>query len=160
MATPNLELIAALRRTAKRLEQGAPYQWGHMGSCNCGNLAQEISQLTKAEIHEYAMRNRQGDWSEQTDAYCPISNQPMDLLITKMTEMGLTLSDLKNLEKLSDRSILTRLPSEFRYLQHNRRDHVVMYIRAWADILEEQLLATIHLVDLENYYQEQLILEA
>ncbi|SFF36103.1 hypothetical protein [Thermoflexibacter ruber] len=149
MATPNLELIAALRKTAKKLEEGAPYQWGHMGSCNCGNLAQEISKLTKAEIHEYAMRNRQGDWSEQTDAYCPVSNQPMDLLITQMTEIGLTTTDLKNLEKLSDREILVRLPAEFRYLQHNKRDHVVMYMREWANLLEEQLLADISLPTFE-----------
>ena len=148
MATANLELIAAMRRTAKKLEQGAPYQWGHMGSCNCGNLAQEISKLTKAEIHEYAMRNRQGDWSEQTDAYCPISEQPMDLLITQMTAIGLTTTDLKNLEKLSDVAILRRLPQEFRYLQHNKRDHVVMYLRAWAEMLEEELLEGIKLPEM------------
>lgn len=149
MATPSLELIAALRRTAKKLAQGAPYQWGHMGSCNCGNLAQEISKLTKGEIHEYAMRNKQGDWSEQTDAYCPVSNQPMDLLITQMTDMGLTTNDLRNLEKLSDVNILRRLPAEFRYLQHNKRDHVVMYMREWAMILEEELLADIQLPAME-----------
>ena len=150
MATPNLELIAAMRKTAKKLENGAPYQWGHMGSCNCGNLAQEISKLTKAEIHEYAMRNIQGDWSEQTEAYCPISNQPMDLLISQMTDMGLTTTDLKNLEKLSDIQILRRLPAEFRYLQHNKRDHVVMYLREWANMLEEELLAEINLPEWES----------
>lgn len=149
MATPNLALISALRKTAKKLTTGAPYQWGHMGSCNCGNLAQEVSKLSKAEIHAYAMRNRQGDWSEQTDAYCPVSNQPMDLLITQMTEIGLTTTDLKNLEKLSDVQVLRRLPSEFRYLQHNQRDHVVMYLREWATLLEEQLLADIHLPSFE-----------
>jgi hypothetical protein len=157
MAIPNLELIAAMRRTAKKLEQGAPYQWGHMGSCNCGNLAQEISKLTKAEIHEYAMRNRQGDWSEQTDAYCPVSHQPMDLLITQMTEMGLTTIDLKNLEKLSDTKVLRRLPTEFRYLQHNKRDHVVMYLREWADMLEEELLAEIKLPTIEEMELEAVL---
>jgi hypothetical protein len=156
MATPNLTLISALRKTAKKLETGAPYQWGHMGSCNCGNLAQEVSKLSKVEIHAYAMRNRQGDWSEQTDAYCPVSNQPMDLLITQMTDIGLTTTDLKNLEKLSDAQILRRLPTEFRYLQHNKRDHVVMYLREWATMLEEQLLADIHLPSFE--IEESLVL--
>jgi hypothetical protein len=154
MATPNLELISALRKTAKKLEIGAPYQWGHMGSCNCGNLAQEVSKLTKAEIHAYAMQNMQGDWSEQTEAYCPISNQPMDLLITQMTSIGLTMTDLKNLEKLSDKKILQRLPSEFRYLHHNKRDHVVMYMREWATMLEEELLADIRLPQMEEIMQE------
>jgi len=150
MATPNLELISALRKTAKKLEEGAPYQWGHMGSCNCGNLAQEVSKLSKAEIHAYAMQNMQGDWSEQTEAYCPVSNQPMDLLMTQMTNIGLTMSDLKNLEKLSDKKILQRLPIEFRYLFHNRRDHVVMYMREWAMMLEEDLLADITLPKMED----------
>ena len=36
MATANPELIAALERTASKLQQGASYQWGHMGACNCG----------------------------------------------------------------------------------------------------------------------------
>ena len=57
MARPNLDLIAALRRTARKINDGAPYQWGHMGSCNCGNLAQELTKLTKAEIHAHALAN-------------------------------------------------------------------------------------------------------
>jgi hypothetical protein len=66
MAHANPELIQALRRTAQKLSIGNPYQWGHMGSCNCGNLAQELTQLTKAQIHEFAMQGR-GDWREQVE---------------------------------------------------------------------------------------------
>ena len=40
MAKATPVLIEALRKTAKKLEKGARYQWGHMGCCNCGNLAQ------------------------------------------------------------------------------------------------------------------------
>jgi len=63
MARPTPELIDALRRTARKLENGAPYQWGHMGGCNCGNLAQEITKLSKDQIHAYAMQ-RYGDWND------------------------------------------------------------------------------------------------
>lgn len=140
MAKPGIHLIEALRKTAKRLTLGAPYQWGHMGSCNCGNLAQEITQLSKAEIHAYALQTRFGDWSEQTAEFCPASNLPMDLVIQEMLEAGLTRTDLKNLEKLSDKQVLKRLPKDERYLKHNKRDDVVKYMQTWANMLEEEVL--------------------
>lgn len=149
MARPNLTLIAALRRTAKKLQQGVPYQWGHMGSCNCGNLAQELTTLTKAEIHQNALSVGRGDWHEQLNDYCPTSGLPMDLLIADMLNAGLESADLQHLERLTDRRILERLPREKRYLRHNFRDDVVLYIATWADMLEEQLLAKIKLPNME-----------
>ena len=56
MAAPSIELIKALRNTANSIERSQHYQWGHMGSCNCGFLAQEITKMTKAEIHARAMQ--------------------------------------------------------------------------------------------------------
>lgn len=144
MARPTPELIDALRRTARKLKDGAPYQWGHMGGCNCGNLAQELTKLTKDQIHAYAMQ-RYGDWNEQVDDYCPTSALPIDLVINEMLNAGLMLEDLKNLEKLGDRQVLTRFPVEKRFLKHNVRDDVVAYITEWANLLEEQLLAKIQL---------------
>jgi hypothetical protein len=144
MARPNLELIQALRRTARNLQQGVPYQWGHMGGCNCGNLAQELTRLTKGQIHAYAMQ-RYGDWNEQVDDYCPTSALPIDLVINEMLNAGLMLEDLKHLEKLDDRAVLQRLPLEKRHLRHNVRDDVVTYMTEWANLLEEQLLEKIKL---------------
>ncbi len=154
MAQPNLILIDALRRTAAKLQKGAPYQWGHMGSCNCGNLAQELTTLTKAEIHEHALAVGRGDWQEQLNDYCPSSGLPMDLLIADMLQAGLTSADLQHLERLTDRRILERLPKEKRYLRHNFRDDVVLYINTWADLLEEQLLNKIKLPDMEAVKEE------
>ena len=108
MAKATLELIAALRRTANRIEKGAPYQWGHMGSCNCGNLAQELTQFSKAEIHAFAMEGR-GDWNEQVAEFCPTSGLPMDMLIAEMLNKGLTTTDLQHLERLSDKKVLARI---------------------------------------------------
>ncbi|WP_080054272.1 hypothetical protein [Spirosoma aerolatum] len=144
MARPTPELIDALRKTANNLKNGAPYQWGHMGGCNCGNLAQELTKLTKDQIHRYAMQ-RYGDWNEQVEDYCSTSQMPIDLLISEMLGAGLTLEDLKHLERLDDRQILAQLPPEKRYLKHNVRDDVVSYMNAWANLLEEQLLAKITL---------------
>jgi hypothetical protein len=150
MAKPTLTLADAMRRTVRRLREGASYQWGHMGMCNCGNLAQEITQMSEAEIHAHALRTREGDWSEQTAEYCAISRLPMDVVITKMMEAGLTAADLKHLEKLSDKAILQYIPAEKRNLVHNRREDVILYFEAWIDLLEDQLIADIELPDLHT----------
>ena len=54
MAKASIKIIQALGKTISNLNDGASYQWGHMGSCNCGNLAQVITNLDKAEIHKSA----------------------------------------------------------------------------------------------------------
>jgi len=116
--------------------------WGHMGACNCGNLAQEITHLSKREIHEIAMR-RKGNWNDQCDAFCPTSGLPMDDLISTLLIAGLDLEDLKNLEKLSDKKVLKNLPGDYRYLNNNNRNHVIIYLNAWADLLERRMLEKI-----------------
>ena len=139
MAQPTLPVIQALRDTASRLTTQAPYQWGHMGSCNCGHLAQTITQLTKAEIHTRAMQ-RYGDWERQIVDYCPTSGLPIDQTIDEMLALGFSRSDLSHLERLSDPSILAAIPFERRnMLRHNQRDDVVLYLHTWADLLENYL---------------------
>lgn len=138
MARPNPELISALERTILKLQSGAHYEWGHMGACNCGNLAQELTKLTKGEIHQYAMQ-RHGDWNEQLIDYCPTSGYPMDLMISKMLEFGLSIEDLSHLERLSDQSILRQIPKERREkMNQNSKEDVIYYMQTWAKMLREQ----------------------
>ncbi|TAE13924.1 MAG: hypothetical protein EAZ95_10410 [Bacteroidetes bacterium] len=145
MATATLSLVTALRRTTQKLRQGAKYQWGHMGQCNCGNLAQELIHMTEAEIHAHALQTREGDWSEQTAAYCPNSALPMDAMITRMLEHGLTQADLQHLEKLTAPEVLARMPAHCKYPRHNVREDTILYLDTWAKLLEDQLLETIEL---------------
>jgi hypothetical protein len=144
MAKASIELIQALRKTADNLERTAEYQWGHMGSCNCGFLAQEITRLRKDEIHKRAMQ-RYGDWNEQLNDYCPTSGYAMDDLISEMLLFGFDVDDLKHLERLSDGNVLALLPLEERNLQRNVKQDVVKYIRTWALMLENRLLDQIYL---------------
>lgn len=134
MAKPTPHLIDALRATALRLESGARYEWGHMGRCNCGHLAQSLTSLTADDIHRMAL-TRSGDWSEQSTLYCPTSGFELDALIDLLLEAGLSPSDIGHLENLSDVRVLRRLPPEARGLERNRREHAVRYMRAWADLL-------------------------
>ena len=149
MAIPGIELIQALRAAAKKLEKGAAYQWGHMGACNCGNLAQELLMVSKAEIHAWALETREGDWSEQTDEYCPTSNLPMDLLIRKLLDKGLSKRDLKHLETLSDPEVLRALPEDERTLNFNFKGDAIKYMITLSNILEDKLLEEIDITGLE-----------
>lgn len=144
MAKATFETIQALRSAAQKLSKSAQYQWGHMGSCNCGFLAQEITKLSKAEIHERAMQ-KPGDWSEQLNDYCPTSGLLMDDLISHLLELGFTLKDLEQLERCSNPIVLRAMPESCRYPKHNVRDEVVLYMNTWAQILEDELLEQIDL---------------
>lgn len=138
MARPSIELITALRRTIDKLKNGAPYQWGHMGACNCGNLAQEITEFSKGEIHQYALQ-RHGDWNEQLNDYCPTSGLPMDTVIDQLISAGLSLADLGHLEKLSAPEVLKQIPFEKRKnLKKNKKEDVIYYMEIWRGILEKQ----------------------
>lgn len=153
MAKSSLRVIALLRRTADNIAISAGYQWGHMGACNCGFLAREITDLKKHEIHAFAMQGH-GDWNEQLNDHCPTSGLPMDDLISAMIATGFDVDDLKHLEKLSDPWVLRSLPFEQRNLKHNHKNDVVLYLNTWADLLERRLLEQISLPELRESVDE------
>jgi hypothetical protein len=144
MATPNIELISALRETATHLRNGAHYAWGNHGACNCGNLLQVITHLSKEEILQYA-HSGIGEWTELAEDYCGITDAPVSLLIFKLAQLGLTPSDIHNLEYLEDRDVLKELPGGFRWLSRNVREDVIIYFETFADCLEEKLLQEIQI---------------
>ncbi|MBX2963456.1 MAG: hypothetical protein KF687_13160 [Cyclobacteriaceae bacterium] len=149
MAKASLPIIDAIRKAAHALEQSKEYQWGHMGACNCGFLAQQVTQLRKEEIHRRATE-RYGDWSEQLNDYCPTSGLPLDDVISEMIAFGFDADDLKHLEKLSDPTILRTFPIEERFLKHNIKKDVVAYMLAWANLLEQDLLKSIKLPSIQE----------
>jgi hypothetical protein len=139
MAKATQQLIDALRKSAERLKEGVPYAWGHQGQCNCGNLVQSLTTLTSQEIMRYAQANRTGEWSEMAEEFCPTSNAPADLLVQKLLDAGLSLSDIHHLEYLNDKKVLQYLPNGFRWLNKNVRTDVVEYFEAMANMLETEL---------------------
>jgi hypothetical protein len=139
MAHPNLALIDALRETAKRLKQQAKYAWGNHGSCNCGNLLQVVTKLDEKEILQFA-RTGVGEWTELAEDYCGITDAPISLLISKLQEIGLTPSDIHNIEYLEDKEVLKALPGGFRWLSRNQREDVIVYMETMAQLLEDKLI--------------------
>jgi len=168
MARPSLRLIGALRDTAARLEHAdTVYRWSHFAHCNCGHLAQTITQLSPPVIYRAAMREV-GDWGEQARTvgrtlalgppdyadrpaldegawqppdvdHCPVANRSMDRIFGELFAWGLEPADMGALERLSDSAVRRRLGTNTVDYAHGERRNVIAYLRAWADLLEEQL---------------------
>lgn len=137
---PNVKLIDALRETARRLNGGADYNWCHMGRCNCGHLAQTITRMSPAEIHERALM-KAGDWSNQTLEYCTATGFTIDHIIETMITLGLTKDDIVHIERLSDQKVLRRIGLDRRIaMNHKKREDVVLYMNTFAEMLEDELL--------------------
>jgi hypothetical protein len=139
MAHPTIALIEGLRKAAAGLVNGNYYAWGHHGACNCGHLLQATTQLSKEEIISYAHTGI-GEWTELVQETCSVTNAPINLLLKKLEQLGLTSTDIHNIEYLEDREVLNRLPGGFRWLKRNVREHVVLYFDTMANWLEEKLL--------------------
>ncbi len=157
MAQANTLLINALRETALRIRNGAHYAWGNHGACNCGNLTQVVTKLSKEEILQYAHTGI-GEWTELAEEYCGITDAPASLLISKLQQIGLTPTDIHNLEYLEDKKVLHHLPGGFRWLKRNVREDVVDYFEAFANLLEEELINSIEIPMNEFLYKKQEVL--
>lgn len=142
--------IEVLRQAASKITSGKGYQWGHMGACNCGHLAQEICSLSSADIHSAAMK-RHGDWRDQLRDYCPGSGMAMDDIILYMEEAGFSIQDLINLERLEDSRVRRFMGRN--ELRHNDPQDVKAYLNAWANMLEAEYLETVKIPQLNQYLQ-------
>jgi hypothetical protein len=135
MAYPSQQLINALRETATRLRNGAHYAWGNHGACNCGNLMQVVGNMSKEEILRHA-HTGPGEWTELAEESCSVTQAPFQVMIRKLEEIGLTPSDIHNLEYLEDKQVLDQLPGGFRWLSRNQREDVILYFETFAKVLE------------------------
>ncbi|MDX2174348.1 MAG: hypothetical protein SFY56_14700 [Bacteroidota bacterium] len=144
MAKASYLLSNAIRKAALNLQNNKPYEWGHMGNCNCGHLAQTLLNINKAEIHRYAME-KHGDWNEQLNDYCPTSGLLMDKLIWNLLQTGLAMEDIMDLEYLRNPKIVEKIDDSLKPLVSNKREHVIAYLNTWATIMEDELTENINL---------------
>lgn len=155
MAIPTIELVSALRATATKLRNGAHYAWGHHGACNCGNLLQTVTQLSEGEILRYAHTGT-GEWTELAEEFCPVTNAPLTLLLTRLQEIGLTPSDIHHIEYLTDKEVLKHLEGGFRWLKRNKKEDAIAYFEAFANMLEEKLAQQVNL-KMSELFSEELV---
>ena len=136
MARATDYLIEKLREAASNIESGAKYNWGNPARCNCGHLAQCMTHFSSERIFQSAQAQQLDEWSEFANDYCPASGAPMDDIMDLMFDAGLELDDIHQLEHLSNKTVLHALPGGPRYLEKGNRQHVALYMRTWAGLLE------------------------
>ena len=140
MNTPSLEFATILRKTSRRLENGADYNWCHMGRCNCGHIAQTITSYSPAEIHEMALL-KAGDWNDQSIDHCTTTGYTIDHIIEMILAYGLNRQDLAHIERLSNQKVLHQMKAQRRInLDYRNREDVIFYMRTWADLIESTLI--------------------
>ncbi|MEM9017218.1 MAG: hypothetical protein AAGC68_09390 [Verrucomicrobiota bacterium] len=136
MAIPNSTLIEALREAADRISAGARYEWGHLARCNCGHLVQSLTRMTDVQISQ-AVDHQLDEWTEHAKAFCPNSGRSVDDLFLTLEKSGMSRKDVIHLENLTDPRVLSRIGANVR-LRKNQREDVVLYMNAFADLLEEE----------------------
>lgn len=133
-----MNLIEALRLTASRIEDGT-YQfcWYEFASCSCGLLVQTLLGVSAVELED-TVGSIGFIWSD-AGAIWRSTGHPMKLLINQLIAAGLTAEHISDLEYCRNKSVCSRVhyvPKSVAY--HRSSVYVVEYMRAWADILEEQ----------------------
>tara|TARA_A100001037_G_scaffold250730_1_gene233917 strand:- start:1629 stop:2039 length:411 start_codon:yes stop_codon:yes gene_type:complete len=128
-------LANALRETADRLTDGARYEWGHMGRCNCGHLVQTLTDMTDIEIAQ-SVDYQLDEWSEHAKDYCEGTSSRVEDLFETLKSFGLSSDDMRHLEHLSDRRVLSRIDGR-PTLRKNDIQDVSVYMHTMADLLEQ-----------------------
>ena len=139
MAKATKQLIEALRKSAAGISSGEKYEWGHVGRCNCGHLVQHVTGKSSSEIIR-TFGPQLDEWTEHANDYCGLTGVPVKELFDDLESVGFYADDVRNLEYLKDEMVLNRLPIEKRYLQHNDKDDVALYMSTMAELLEEELV--------------------
>ena len=143
MAKSSPELVEALRATAKRLQSGAQYEWGHMGRCNCGHLVQTITDMTDLEIAQ-SVDFDLDEWTEYAKDYCDGTGHKVDDLFATLHNVGFYYNDVIHLENLSDKRVLDKLQPDAvgrpAHLRRNDVGDVTRYMMTLADLLEDEVV--------------------
>lgn len=84
----------------------------------------------------------EGAWEPENVGACTTTGTPLDVIFDQLTDLGLEPEDVGHLERLSDPAVRRRLGTNTTDFLHYRRDNVVAYLTAWADLLDEQLEET------------------
>ena len=123
-----------LRSASNRINSNPDsYNWKAIGACNCGNLVQEITNLTAKEISNHGIK-KHGDWQSISILYKKDSSFVIDEIITEVLAVGFDIEDFTSLENLSDSKVLAYMGEEI--LQRDCPKNAARYMNAWADMIE------------------------
>jgi hypothetical protein len=146
------ELVSVLRDTADKvstewhlsLDRGG-YSWPNAAACNCGQVAQVVLSMPYDVLYARLAEDEswRGEWSNNINdlAVCPSTGLYQNEILSTLQQLGLDAQDIINLEYLSDPIVLGRLNLELEHDQKANPLLLISYLRAWADLIETQLLA-------------------
>lgn len=137
------KLIDALRSAANKVEKNKTiYNWNQRQTCNCGVVAQEITNISITDLtDQMLMITHLGrTWTELSSLNtCSVTGSSIQDILSKLDAAGLKRSDFTELEYLSNPDILKLANiNTFQPQYYENRDNFVKYARAWADMLEEK----------------------
>jgi len=155
------KLITALRQSAAAVRnQTFGYEWSNMKSCNCGVVACALLGYDQEKLNTSLPTKPQYNWLKFVGEYCPVTGLPEHLVLRAMTDAGLSPRDIIELEAMSNQQVLARMPVQYqtkivggwwamlfgrtrevkqpRPFHYTNRQDLVLYLEAWADLLEEQ----------------------
>ena len=145
------------------------YRWSSFANCNCGHLIQTVTGMGASEIQSKAMMQDgdwgkqananvhqvrlsppqpdfgdrpaldEGAWEPENVGACQVTGASTDFVFYSLNRLGLSATDIKQLERLSDPDVRRRLGTENVYFPHHVRENVISYMTEWADMLEEDL---------------------
>jgi len=135
------------------------------GSLFCALTGKSAAEL-RAEIPKRIDKDEIGSWENLIGQHCPITGLPTQKLFRELFSYGLTQVDMTNLEYLRDAKVIARMnlnesvreeiPARRKWYQmrtaaptvlvknvrvkldHENKEHVIAYMRAWADLLTEE----------------------
>lgn len=135
------------------------------GALFCALTGKSAAEL-HAEVPEGISEDLPHTWEGLLGQYCPMSGLPTQKLFLELFSYGLTQEDVANLEYLRDDKVLARMNLSETVLErmlvkwpwyllrkpklivkeksicvkpdHKNKEHVIAYMRAWADLLSEQ----------------------
>lgn len=135
MATPSLQLIDLLLRTADDIETNPDYSWYGTTVCNCGLLAKNAG---CSIIIDNNLILPSSSWRRLAHAICPQTGVPLIEAVRVLMSYGLTAEDITELEMCKNKEIAKTVPMSVSY---GNPIYVAQYLRAWASLLDKQLTA-------------------
>ena len=81
----------------------------------------------------------EGAWEPENIGACTVTGTPLDRVLDQLYAIGMTETDVQCLERLSDARVRRRLGANQKEYLHYERANVVAYLRAWSDLLSEEL---------------------
>ncbi len=81
----------------------------------------------------------EGAWEPENVGACTLTGMSLDIVFDTLQGFGLETADFQHLERLSNPDVRRRLGTNTVDYPHYERDNVIAYLRAWADLLEDEL---------------------